>query len=51
MGIKHRADSGFRQVRFHSKLCLGRQVHNSEMPRVSYPRPLCVIKTQTNKKE
>ena len=40
MGIKHRADSGFRKFRVLSKLCLGGQVCCSEMPYVSYPRPL-----------
>jgi hypothetical protein len=40
MGIKHRADSGFRKFSALSKLCLGGQVKCSEMPYVSYPRPL-----------
>lgn len=40
MGIKHRADSGFRKFRFLNKLSLGGQVRSSEMPYVSYPRPL-----------
>jgi hypothetical protein len=44
MGIKHRADSGFRKFQVLSKLCLGGQVRSSEMPYVSYPRPLALIK-------
>ncbi len=32
MGIKHRADSGFRKFRVLIKLCLGGQVRSSEMP-------------------
>ena len=40
MGIKHRADSGFRKFRVLRKLRLGGQVRSSEMPYVSYPRPL-----------
>ncbi len=43
MGIKHRADSGFRKFSALSKLCLGGQVRSSEMPYVSYPKPLCGI--------
>jgi hypothetical protein len=42
MGIKHRADSGFRKFRFLSKLGFGRTVKCFEMPYVSYPRPLAV---------
>ena len=37
MGIKHRADSGFRKFRVVRKLCLGGQVSSFEMPYVSYP--------------
>lgn len=48
MGIKHRADSGFRMFRVFSKLCLGGQVGSSEMPYVSYPRPLYVILKTTD---
>lgn len=36
MGIKHRADSGFRKFRVLSKVCLGGQVRSSEMPNASY---------------
>ncbi len=43
MGIKHRADSGFRKFRVIRKLCLGGQVRGSEMPCVSYPRPFSEI--------
>ena len=43
MGIKHRADSGFRKFQVISKLCLGGQDGSSGMPYVSYPRPLCFI--------
>lgn len=39
MGIKHRADSGFRKFLALSKLCLAGQVWSSEMPDVSYPKP------------
>ena|GEM_PF-3771593 len=38
MGIKHRADSGFRKFSAFSKLSLGEQVISFEMPYVSYPR-------------
>ena len=48
MGIKHRADSGFRKFQVLSKLCLGGQVSSSEMPYVSYPRPLAIIKNETS---
>jgi thiol-disulfide isomerase/thioredoxin len=44
MVIKHRADSGFRKFSALSKLYLGGQVRSSEMPYVSYPRPLATIK-------
>jgi hypothetical protein len=44
MGIKHRADSGFRRFSALSKVCFGRTVKSFEMPYVSYPRPLAVIK-------
>lgn len=43
MGIKHRADSGFRKFRHFSKLCFGGQIHNFELPYVSYPGPLAVM--------
>ncbi len=32
MGIKHRADGGFRKFSVLSKLCLGGQVRSSEIP-------------------
>ncbi len=38
MGIKHRADCGFRKFWILSKLSLGGQVNKPEMPYVSYPR-------------
>ena len=38
MGIKHRADSGFRKFQVFSTLSLGGKVRSSEMPYVSYPR-------------
>ncbi len=37
MGIKHRADSGFRKFSALNKVFLGGQVRSSEMPYVSYP--------------
>jgi hypothetical protein len=37
MGIKHRADIGFRKFSALNKVCLGGQVLSSEMPYVSYP--------------
>ena len=40
MGIKHRADSAFREFSDLSKHSLGGQLSSSEMPYVSYPRPL-----------
>lgn len=40
MGIKHRADCAFRKFRILSKPSLSRQVSSSEMPYVSYPKPL-----------
>ena len=40
MGIKHRAISGFRKFQFLSKLCSSGQARSSEMPYVSYPKPL-----------
>ena len=43
MGIKHRADGGFRKFLAHSKLSLGGQESRSEMPYISYPRPLAFI--------
>ena len=43
MGIKHRADSGFRKFRVLSKVRFGRIVESFEMPYVSYPRPLASI--------
>ena len=46
MGIKHRADSGFRKFSILSKICLGGQVSSFEMPYVSYPRPLGIIKNK-----
>ncbi len=49
MGIKHRADSGFREFWVINKLCLGRQVCSSEMPYVSYPRPLMAISLRERK--
>ena len=44
MGIKHRVDSCFRKFLTHNKLFLCEQVRNSEMPDVSNPKPLAVIK-------
>jgi hypothetical protein len=41
MGIKHRAYSGFRKFSALIKVRLGRTVKCSEMPYVSYPKPLC----------
>ena len=38
MGIKHRADSGFRKFSTLIKLGFGRTVKCSEMPYVSYPK-------------
>ncbi len=46
MGIKHRADSGFRKFWSLSKLGIGGQVRSFEMPYVSYPRPLAVSLTE-----
>lgn len=40
MGIKHRADSGFRKFRTLIKVRFVRTVKYFEMPYVSYPRPL-----------
>jgi hypothetical protein len=37
MGIKHRADSGFRKLSALSKLGFGRTVQCFKMPYVSYP--------------
>lgn len=49
MGIKHRADGGFRKFSALNKVRLGRTVKCSEMPYVSYPRPLCPsVKRQCN---
>lgn len=45
MGIKHRADSGFRKFWVLSKLSFGGQVRSSEMPYVSYPRTLAATIT------
>ena len=42
MGIKHRADGGFRKFRVLSKLSFRRTVKYCEMPYVSYPRPLTI---------
>jgi hypothetical protein len=49
MGIKHRANSASRKYLALRKLCLGRQVRCSEMPYVSYPRPLCAIRGIKNR--
>ena len=38
MGIKHRADSGFRKFSTLIKLGFGRTFKCSEMPYVSYPK-------------
>ena len=43
MGIKHRADSGFRKFRVVRKLCLGGQVSSFEMPYVSYPNLATIV--------
>jgi hypothetical protein len=48
MGIKHRAESAFRKLESLSEPSLGGQVRSSEMPYVSYPRPLVVIKKNKN---
>jgi len=45
MGIKHRADSGFRKFRVLSKLGFGRTFKCFEMPYVSYPRTLALNQT------
>lgn len=50
MGIKHGVDSSFRKFWFLNKLCLGGQVRSSEMPYVSYPRPLPTSLKDTTKK-
>lgn len=42
MGIRHRADNGFRKFLVLSKLCLGGQLRKSEILQVSYPRLLIV---------
>lgn len=47
MGIKHRADSGFRKFSALSKIGFGRLVKSFEMPYVSYPRTLATIKKFT----
>jgi len=50
MGLKHRADSGFRKFQVLSKLSLGGQVSSSEMPYVSYPRPIsCKFEKKRNR--
>ena len=46
MGIKHRADSGFRKFRVVRKLCLGGQVSSFEMPYVSYPNLVYHLKSR-----
>ena len=43
MGIKHRADSGFRKFSALSKLGFRRTVKSSKMPYVSYPKPFWAI--------
>jgi len=43
MGIKHRAECGFRKFWVLCKVRLGRTVKCLEMPYVSYPRPLGYI--------
>ena len=43
MGIKHRADSGFRKFSALNKLGFRRTVKYFEMPYVSYPKPLSTI--------
>ncbi len=45
MGIKHRADNGFRKFSSLSKLGFGRTVKCFESPYVSYPRTLVASKT------
>jgi hypothetical protein len=42
MGIKLRADGGFRKFSALNELGFRRTVKRFEMPYVSYPRPLCV---------
>lgn len=41
MGIKHRADSGFRKFSALIYVRFGRTVKSCEMPYVSYPRFVC----------
>lgn len=43
MGVKHRADSGFRKFRVLIKRGPSGQVNSSEMHYVSYQRPLYTI--------
>lgn len=50
MGIKHRADSGFRKFRSLSKLGFGRTVKCFEMPYVSYPSRYMAFKKNRMKK-
>lgn len=47
MGVKYKAGSGFRKLRFLSKLCFGGQVRNSEMPYVAHSRPLTILVRRT----
>lgn len=49
MGIKHRADSGFRKFRTLIKVRFVRTVKYFEMPYVSYPRPLAASVRTTYK--
>jgi hypothetical protein len=43
MGIKHRVGSDYCKFQILSKLSLSVQARNSEMPFVSYPRPINYI--------
>ena len=44
MGIKHRADSGFRKFSALSQVRFRRTVKCFVMPYVSYPKPLCAMR-------
>ena len=47
MGIKHRADSAFRKFSALIQVRFGRTVECFEMPYVSYPRPLPVMRKES----
>lgn len=48
MGIKHRADGGFRKFCAIRKFRFGRKEKCFEMPYVSYPRPLAFMQGNRN---